>query len=169
MTIPQVHPVGRYSACSSLGAHRRHACLFVRSKAKERVQLKAARLAEVLWDRRTADITDLASATASSSAATGVTHKSKLGRDIVEDYKTVRIGQSAYFTGAALSDSCTSHFCLELECMGTIRLSMSLRNTRTAALSVPEVCKRGLDSIKLLCVKLKELVFGWFYSIDVLL
>lgn len=64
------------------------------------MQLKPARLAELLWQRRSGELADVGSTTASSSVATGVTHKRKLGRDIVEDYKTVKIGQSAYFTGA---------------------------------------------------------------------
>lgn len=68
--------------------------------------MKAARLAEVLWRRHSADVVELASTAPSSSAATGVTYKRKLGKDIVEDYKTVKIGQSAYFTGAAPSEIC---------------------------------------------------------------
>lgn len=72
------------------------------------VQLKAARLVEVLWQKRTDDISELACAAAStqmpasSTALATATYKSKLGRDIVEDYKLVKIGQSAYFTGAYL-------------------------------------------------------------------
>ena len=68
------------------------------------MQLKAARIAELLWQRRSGELAEVASTVASSSAATtytaGGTVKHKLGKNILEDYKTVNIGQSAYFTGA---------------------------------------------------------------------
>jgi hypothetical protein len=70
------------------------------------VQLRAARLAEVLQQGHGVEGAELGSTVASSSVATGVTHKTKLGRDIVDDYKTVKIGQSAYFTGAFLLCLC---------------------------------------------------------------
>ena len=60
---------------------------------------------EVLWRKRSADVSELAGTAtfsqvpASSSAATASTYKSELGRDIVEDYKLVKIGQSTFFTG----------------------------------------------------------------------
>jgi hypothetical protein len=71
------------------------------------VQLRAARLAEMLWEQRSADMTELA------SAASNVARKTKRGRDILADYKTVGVGQSAYFTGKLLranpSPSCRQH------------------------------------------------------------
>lgn len=65
------------------------------------MQLKAARIAELLWERRSGDLAELGSVVASSSTAytAGSTKKHKLGKEILEDYKTVSIGQSAYFTG----------------------------------------------------------------------
>jgi hypothetical protein len=56
------------------------------------VQLRAARIVEVLWEKRSSKLTELAAAL-----------RHKLGRDILKDYDTVHIGQSAYFTGDQFS------------------------------------------------------------------
>jgi hypothetical protein len=80
------------------------------------VQLKAARLAEVLWEKRAADMAEVARATTDASQ---VTHKIVLGRNIVEDYKTVGVGQSAYFTGQLPPggpEPCCIHYILSV-CM----------------------------------------------------
>lgn len=81
------------------------------------VQLKAARLAEVLWHSKTLrsglTLSTLGSATGERDSASGSSSapsrvrataraaRAQLGKDILKDYETVSIGQSAYFTGAA--------------------------------------------------------------------
>jgi hypothetical protein len=40
-----------------------------------------------------------------ASAASNVARKTKRGRDILADYKTVGVGQSAYFTGKLLPEN----------------------------------------------------------------
>jgi hypothetical protein len=56
------------------------------------VQLRAARIVEVLWEKRSSKLTELTAAL-----------RHKLGRDILKDYDSVNIGQSAYFTGDQFS------------------------------------------------------------------
>jgi hypothetical protein len=68
------------------------------------LQFRAAKMAAVLWEKRSADVAEVASAfslEAPSSTAypAGTARKHKLGKNILEDYETVNIGQSAYFTG----------------------------------------------------------------------
>jgi hypothetical protein len=70
--------------------------------------LRAAKVAEVLFQKRSAPLTELASAFASEATlntAEGL-QKLKLGKNILEDYKTVNIGQSAYFTGEQFCAAC---------------------------------------------------------------
>lgn len=70
------------------------------------MQLRAAKIAELLAAYRNVGVADVASAAPSSTATSqtaGGKPKVKLGKNIIEDYKTVSIGQSAYFTGAAHS------------------------------------------------------------------
>jgi hypothetical protein len=67
------------------------------------LQLKASKVTRLLRLWRDASLSEMhSSTTATSGTATSSDKKIKLGRDIVEDYKTVAIGQSAYFTGVAL-------------------------------------------------------------------
>eukprot|EP00892_Ulva_mutabilis_P009432 jgi/Ulvmu1/6861/UM031_0066.1 len=85
------------------------------------VRLKASRLAELMWQRRGTRLTlpsigiGTASDTDSSTPPTSLTSvragsrptarkvRAQLGRDILKDYETVSIGQSAYFTGTLVS------------------------------------------------------------------
>lgn len=75
------------------------------------MQLTAVRLSESLSAQHTtaADSDD-----ATSTAATHAAHskpKAKLGRDIVQDFQTLSIGQSAYFTGAPAAPEFTKSVC----------------------------------------------------------
>lgn len=70
------------------------------------VQLKAARIVELLWQRRNATLSDVVSSTETMTTSTGQSSQAKvkkLGKDILKDYQTVSIGQSAYFTGTLVS------------------------------------------------------------------
>ena len=86
------------------------------------MQLKASRLAELLWKNRGARLSVLAAGSGSvpgtasdpdsstppsngasraGSRPTARKARVQLGRDILKDYETVSIGQSAYFTGVS--------------------------------------------------------------------
>jgi hypothetical protein len=66
------------------------------------VQMKAARLMEMLSGNPSTDrATPAAPPQCPISAAIGAPRDVYLGRNILEDLKTVSIGQSAYFTGAS--------------------------------------------------------------------
>eukprot|EP00892_Ulva_mutabilis_P002674 jgi/Ulvmu1/12407/UM009_0056.1 len=78
------------------------------------LRLKASRLAEVMWKRKSSRVSllpavatasDTDSSAAPSSGRGGTVRKARvqLGRDILKDYETVSIGQSAYFTGTLVS------------------------------------------------------------------
>lgn len=77
------------------------------------LQLKSAKLAEFLSAHSAEEPTEVSSSASQTTyAATNaplIRPKIKLGKDIVEDFKTVSIGQSAYFTGVLLSTTPTAY------------------------------------------------------------
>jgi hypothetical protein len=68
------------------------------------MQLRAARVATLLWEKRYASLGQLACALPpepSSSTYTEIfSKKHRMGKNMLQDYETINIGQSTYFTGA---------------------------------------------------------------------
>jgi hypothetical protein len=68
------------------------------------VQLRAARVATLLWEKRYASLAQHACAMppepSSSTNTETFTKKLQVGKNMLQDYETINIGQSTYFTGA---------------------------------------------------------------------
>ena len=62
-----------------------------------------------------AEVASAAPSSAATSKTAGGKPKVKLGKNIIEDYKTVSIGQSAYFTG----EPPPRPYCVHLVCRRT--------------------------------------------------
>jgi hypothetical protein len=67
------------------------------------VQLRSARVSILLWEKRYAELSQVASASSlepsSLFTSESSAKKSQMGKNVLQDYENIDIGQSTYFTG----------------------------------------------------------------------